>query len=237
MRIAGVLGAGLILLGAGGCGVPLPGPAPAASGVVVRLTELPGFGPATGRAGLTPAYTLYADGRLISSRPAERSLVERQVDAGTVRALLRSAVFTMAGRDEEQVLDGGTLAITMVTSTGRVEGGVLGAGARAHRLLARFQAAAEGSTTVYEPRAVAAIGYPSGNSTAVARPWPVPQVPREELVAGRTVWCALLTGPALAQVRTALSEPASTWLVAGERVFVTFRPLLPEEVGCRSLPR
>jgi hypothetical protein len=151
---------------AAGCGIPLVDPAPAASGVIVRLTQLPGIGPPTGSTAVTPSYTLYADGTLIST--TRTGLVRRRVDPARTRDLLRAAVRTLAGDDPEQILDGGALTVHAATAAGTVDGGVLGAGARAARLLDRFAAAARGSEP-YEPRLVAVPPARAAGRSAASR--------------------------------------------------------------------
>lgn len=104
-------------------------------------------------------------------------------------------------------------------------------------------AGAVGPSQPYAPTMLAAVARPwldpqdAGLSPPPELAWPGPTLPGARLGGMADVNCVSASGEQAARVLTAASRAnANTpWVSAGRRWTVVFRPLLPEESGCKSL--
>ncbi|MFC3502760.1 hypothetical protein ACFOOK_17505 [Micromonospora krabiensis] len=232
-----------VLVAVAGCaGQGDDGPEPPAGGdaLVLRLTDLPGLLPPGGAAALSPSFSLFGDGRLISAPagPADHwpRLREDRVPRDDVRDLLRRAVALPDGSTGGHP-DGPVTRVVVGTTSGPRTVTVDRADPALTRLRTSLAGYADGPPVPYEPTAVAVIATPV-DSPAPARPWPLPTLTGEPLggtSAGST--CLVLRGADLDTVqRQAATAGAATPWRGGDRLWqVTPRPLLPDEAGCADL--
>jgi hypothetical protein len=95
------------------------------------------------------------------------------------------------------------------------------------------------ASTPYEPKSVAVLARPwtkpAGNDPAQAEvAWPGPALPGDYLNPAIKIGCVIVTGDDLDGVMTAAKKAnqLTPWTAGGEKYFVNFRPLLPDEKGC-----
>lgn len=101
-----------------------------------------------------------------------------------------------------------------------------------------------GGPQPYEPVALAAVTSPwhdpdvAGVDDPPDIAWPGPALPGDP-TAFAGIGCVTVTGPRVAQVLelAAVARALTGWTWAGERHFVRFRPLLPDESSCDELSR
>jgi len=227
--------------GAGGPAEPTRTPPTGAADLVVRLTSLGGLVPLGYTEGHPPAFSLYGDGRLIST-PVQAEVIwpqltEHRVDQDTVRRLFRAAIKAAVPprSPDPQVPDGPGLRITIGGAT-PTTAGLSGLADRAAKLLADFTAAAGTGGTAYQPATVAAVAVVGSDNPAAERPWPLGPLPGQP-VRGSSVGCTLLRGAEIGTARQASAgaTPSTGWSSGGRHWSVFFRPLLPDEPGCAAL--
>lgn len=94
----------------------------------------------------------------------------------------------------------------------------------------------------YEPVALAAVArhwvdpeLPGDDPPDIA--WPGPALPGDPTAFASDLGCVTVTGSRVAQVLelAARARAVTAWTWAGERYFVWFRPLLPDESSCEDL--
>ena len=110
-------------------------------------------------------------------------------------------------------------------------------------LPATLGAEAAGEERPYEPVALAAVTSPyvsPEEGPDLAQPelaWPGPALPGEPLGSLPDLRCVTVTGDDLAAVLEAAAgaNTLTPWVWEGERWFVAFRPLLPDESTCADL--
>jgi hypothetical protein len=229
---------------------PVASPPPTGPGVlVVRLSQLGGMLPAGGAARRPPNFSLYGDGRLISTPPDDGTqvwpdLAEHRVDAATMNRLYQEAVSASrpVSSPDPQVPDGPALSVTVADTGGQPArtASFSGLADRAVKLLSDFNSAAQtGTGTPYRPDAVAVIALSAAGGGAAERPWPLAGTLPGQPLRGVTVGagCTLLRGASLTQARQAVAgvTPSTLWRSGGQLWAVAFRPLLPDEPGCGAL--
>jgi hypothetical protein len=102
-------------------------------------------------------------------------------------------------------------------------------------------AEAAGEERAYEPAALAAVTSPFNQlEDAPAQPevaWPGPALPGDPLGNFAELRCVTVTGGDVAAVLGAAAQAnqLTPWVSEGQRWFITFRPLLPEESSCADL--
>jgi hypothetical protein len=295
-RTLGVVTAVAALLLLTGCGqrgsaVPMPYTAPAQSpsaelpsddsALVLRVEHVGGFVPPGALVSRLPAYSLYADGRLITDGPvpaiypgpALPNVQVQRLDDATVQALLDRAAVAGIGDTTDlgspPVADMPSTRFTLTTAEGTVvrevyalsehvfEGDGAEAGlteeqaagrARLRDLLTALfdvgrQPGPDGQPPVeaYVPSAVAGIATPwvdpEDDLTHPEQPWPGPDLPGEPVAGPLEVGCVVATGEQANAVLAAAApaNAATSWVSAGGRWSVMFRPLLPDESGCADL--
>jgi hypothetical protein len=100
---------------------------------------------------------------------------------------------------------------------------------------------AAGEEQQYEPTALAAVTSPFTESEdgldQEEMAWPGPALPGEPLNDLGDLRCVTVTGADVATVLEAADQAnqLTPWVSEGQRWFVTFRPLLPEESSCADL--
>jgi hypothetical protein len=98
-----------------------------------------------------------------------------------------------------------------------------------------------GQEKPYEPTAIAAVTSPFVEvDDDLAQPeltWPGPALPGEPFGEFGDLRCVTVTGDDLAAVLEAAAQAnqLTPWVSDGQRWFITFRPLLPEESTCADL--
>lgn len=197
--------------------------------------------------------------------PARPNILERRIGAADMNRLVSMAVDAGVGADIDYgmppVADVPDTKFTVSTTDGVLtsqvfaldfDGGLTDQQVEARQKLRDLQAAltdlpgtlgadAAGEEKPYEPVALAALTYPyvdpEDGLTQPEATWPGPALPGEPLGSRPDLRCVTVTGDDLAVVLEA-AEAANTmtpWVSDGERWFVTFRPLLPDESTCADL--
>jgi len=197
--------------------------------------------------------------------PALPNLLERRIGATDLNRLVAIAVEAGVGSETDYgtptVTDLPETRFTVSTTDGvltttvyalEVDEGLTADQIAARQKLRDLQSAltdlpgtlgpdAAGEERPYEPVALAAVTTPyAGSDEGLDQPevaWPGPALPGEPLGSLPDLRCLTITGDDLAAVLEA-AQAANTltpWVSDGERWFVTFRPLLPDESTCADL--
>ncbi|MBX6752013.1 MAG: hypothetical protein IRY85_20525 [Micromonosporaceae bacterium] len=197
--------------------------------------------------------------------PALPNILERRIGAADMNRLVTMAVEAGVGADIDygtpSVTDLPETKFTVSTTDGVLTSTVyaldIDEGLTAAQITARQKlrdlkdaltdlpgtlgADAAGEERPYEPVALAAVTSPFvGSEEGLDQPeaaWPGPALPGEPLGSLPDLRCLTVTGDDLAAVLEAAAGATTLtpWVWEGERWFVSFRPLLPDESTCADL--
>jgi hypothetical protein len=197
--------------------------------------------------------------------PALPNILERRISAADMNRLVTMAVDAGVGADIDYgtpwVTDVPDTKFTVSTTDGVLTSTVyaldMDEGLTAAQIAARQKlrdlrdaltdlpgtlgADAAGEERPYEPVALAAVTSPYVDpDDGLDQPeiaWPGPALPGEPLGSLPDLRCVTVSGDDLAAVLEAAAGATTLtpWVWEGERWFVTFRPLLPEESTCADL--
>lgn len=196
--------------------------------------------------------------------PALPNILERRISPADLTRLVKMAVDAGVGSGADygfpSVADVPETKFTVSTSEGVLTSQVMALGfdegltpaqIEARKKLQDLQSAltdlpgtlgadAAGEETPYEPTALAAVNWPyvdpEDGLTQAEQAWPGPALPGESMGLSDLL-CVLVTGDDLAAVLDAASaaNTMTPWVSDGQRYFVAFRPLLPDESTCADL--
>jgi hypothetical protein len=202
---------------------------------------------------------------LIYPGPALPNILERRIGAPDLNRLVTMAVDAGVGTEADyglpSVTDMPSTRFTVATDDGvrtsevyalEVDEGLTAEQIETRSKLRDLQTAltdlpgtlgadAAGQETPYEPVTMAALASPFVDTedglTQDEIAWPGPALPGEALGTFAQLHCLAVTGDDLAAVLDAATQAnqLTPWVWEGQRFFVTFRPLLPEETSCTDL--
>lgn len=219
----------LTLVGCGSAEPTAPEPPTGRNQLLLSLREIPGK-PSLSPARALPAFALYGDRRLIAATGhsgALRTAEVRRIDRGRFRELYEKAHAIHGGEDSAEVVDGGTLVLTLGEREIR---GPLRAEGELNRFRAELASTAEGSGAAsraqpYRPERILALATGAEPGARAERTWPL---------GGLAGNCTVVE--AAEAERLARGATTETRWAAGKRVVrVDFRPLLPGESGCAAV--